>query len=348
MPLYEIGESGLTAHPPTQFAEVGLYERGDLQRVIRDNISVLGDDLLVVAEEFGEWEEARRRIDLLAVDKAGYPVVIELKRTEDGGHMELQALRYAAMVSSMSFDDIASAFSAHVRRQRPGEEINTRAELEAFLGVADEEEPVISSEVRIILVSADFGRELMTTVLWLNRFEGLDIRCVQLIPYRVGERILLDIRQVVPLPEATDYQVRVRRKERQRERAQVDGRDFTRYHIVVDGEELPAQNKRNAVRLMVAKLIEGGVPVQALEELLPARCFRSAAGEFGDEEPLAAALVVEHPGIDLGRWYLEYPFSENGRTWVFTRMWGTDTEPALTSLRDAFPQSGVTFRRADP
>ncbi|MFG3689544.1 hypothetical protein [Micromonospora sp. NPDC047740] len=37
-------------------------------------------------------------------------MVIELKRTDDGGHMELQALRYAAMVSAMSFDEVAAAY----------------------------------------------------------------------------------------------------------------------------------------------------------------------------------------------------------------------------------------------
>jgi len=31
-------------------------------------------------------------------------VVIELKRTNDGGHMELQAIRYASMVSAMTFE----------------------------------------------------------------------------------------------------------------------------------------------------------------------------------------------------------------------------------------------------
>ena len=108
--------------------------------------------------------------------------------------MELQALRYAAMVSSMAFEDVASAHSAYVARRRSGDDANARAELAAFLGSADGEDPVISSEVRIILVSADFGRELMTTVLWLNQFEGLDIRCVQLLPYKVGERVLLDVR----------------------------------------------------------------------------------------------------------------------------------------------------------
>lgn len=51
MPLYEIGESGLQPHAPAQFADLGLYERGDLQRLLRQDISALGDDLLVIAEE---------------------------------------------------------------------------------------------------------------------------------------------------------------------------------------------------------------------------------------------------------------------------------------------------------
>ena len=78
-----------------------------LEHVLRDHIDVLGDDLLVIAEEYGEWEDARRRIDLLALDKQRRLVVIELKRTETGGHMELQAIRYAAMVSAMTFEQVA-------------------------------------------------------------------------------------------------------------------------------------------------------------------------------------------------------------------------------------------------
>jgi hypothetical protein len=33
--------------------------------------------------------------------------LVELKRTADGGHMELQALRYAAMVSTMTLVRVA-------------------------------------------------------------------------------------------------------------------------------------------------------------------------------------------------------------------------------------------------
>jgi hypothetical protein len=39
-----------------------------------------------------------------AADKQAWLVVIELKRTLDGGHMELQAIRYASMVSAMTFE----------------------------------------------------------------------------------------------------------------------------------------------------------------------------------------------------------------------------------------------------
>jgi hypothetical protein len=37
----------------------------------------------VIVEEFGEWEDARRRVDLLMVDKTCCLVVIELKRHDD-------------------------------------------------------------------------------------------------------------------------------------------------------------------------------------------------------------------------------------------------------------------------
>jgi hypothetical protein len=62
--------------------------------------------------------QARRRIDLLAVDKTGCLVVIELKR-DDGAHMDLQSLRYAAMVSSMNFGDVVTAYEQHLTNTAP-------------------------------------------------------------------------------------------------------------------------------------------------------------------------------------------------------------------------------------
>jgi len=113
MTIYELTNSAITALKPTTFLSAGIMEREDLQRCLRDNIEVIAPDTLVIAEEFKGWENSSRRIDLLAIDKDANLVVIELKRTEDGGHMDLQAVRYAAMVSQMTFDQAVNVFDKH-------------------------------------------------------------------------------------------------------------------------------------------------------------------------------------------------------------------------------------------
>ncbi len=65
----------------------------------------------MLSEEFGNFEDSRRRIDLLAMDRFANLVVIELKRDVDGGHMEFQALRYSAMVSTMTFQEAVDTYS---------------------------------------------------------------------------------------------------------------------------------------------------------------------------------------------------------------------------------------------
>src|SRR4051794_27538816 len=109
MPIFEITSDALVRVQTTTFAEQGLRERHDLKRLLRSHIDVIAPDLFVLAEEYSEWEDARRSIDLLCLDKEAN-VVVELKRTEDCGHMELQAIRYAAMVSKLTF---AQAVQAH-------------------------------------------------------------------------------------------------------------------------------------------------------------------------------------------------------------------------------------------
>lgn len=351
MPLYEVGALGLERQPVAGFKDLGLYERADLQRLLRDDISPLGDDLLVVAEEYGNWEDARRRIDLLAIDRTGCLVVIELKRTDDGGHMDLQAIRYAAMVSSLDFADVAAAYAAHRAKQRPSEEIDARAELEAFLDQAEgSDEPAISSEVRIVLVSADFGREITSTVLWLNGFEGMDIRCVRLVPYEIDSKVFLDIQQVLPLPEAADYQVRLRRKDVARDRARTGSRDYTRYHIIVNGTELPDENKRNSIRVMIHQLTHRGIQPSAIAKVLSDRAMRVVAGQLTDGQQVRQALVAAYPDVDAARYFCEHPFvdPETNETYIVKNQWGRRTETALNTLADAFPQANVTFRRADP
>jgi RecB family endonuclease NucS len=97
MPIYEVTPKEFRRIEEKGFSISGLKERSDIQRLLRTQIDVIGEDLYVLTEEFSEWDESKRRIDLLAIDANANLVVIEIKRTTDGGHMELQAIRYAAM-----------------------------------------------------------------------------------------------------------------------------------------------------------------------------------------------------------------------------------------------------------
>jgi len=211
MPLYEMTPDSLRPISQSSFADLNILERNDLQRLLRTQIEVLGDDLYVLSEEFGEWEDSRRRIDLLAMDQQANLVVIELKRTQDGGHMELQGIRYAAMVSAVTFERAAEIHAEFLARiGEPREEAQAR--MLAFLNWDEPDEESFATDVRILLVSEDFGKELTTAVLWLRDRE-IDIRCIRLRPYQDGDARLIDVQQIIPLPEAQEYQVQLRKKE---------------------------------------------------------------------------------------------------------------------------------------
>lgn len=212
MPIFEVGTGGLLPLNATTFEAQGLKERADIQRLLKAHIEALDADLLVLAEEFGDWVDSSRRIDLLCLDTDANLVVVELKRTEDGGHMDLQALRYAAMVSTMTFDQAVSTLARSRNRTAPDLEA-ARAAILSFLDWTEPDEDSFAKDVRIVLASADFGKELTTTVLWL-RERGIDIRCVRLRPYKMENGpLLVDIQPLIPLPEAADFQTRVGAKQ---------------------------------------------------------------------------------------------------------------------------------------
>ncbi|WP_194744766.1 DUF4268 domain-containing protein [Thermaurantiacus tibetensis] len=232
MAVFILDANSLTAVQGTSFRDENLRERRDLQRLVKGNIGCLEEGLMVLAEEYGNWVDSSRRIDLLCLDRDANLVVVELKRTGDGSHMELQAIRYAAMVSSMTFDQAADALAQDRARHGTGpadHEAARRAILE-FLGWSEPREEDFATDVRIILVEEDFGKELTTSVLWL-RDRDIDIRCIRMKPYRIEDgRLLVDIQQLIPLPEAAEFQTQIGAK-RQAERKELRERDLLRYQF---------------------------------------------------------------------------------------------------------------------
>lgn len=222
MALFHVTDTVLEPVGTTTFAAQNLYERRDIQRYLRRQIGVIGSNLIVLAEEFGEWVDSDRRIDLLCLDASADLVVVEIKRGEDGGFMELQALRYAAMISTMTFDQCIDIYA----RTHSLDQEGARSVILDFLGWEAPNEDDFAADTRIILVSSNFSKELTTSVLWLAD-RGVDIRCVRLQPYRMDSgTLLLDVQQIIPLPESAAFQTQIGVKRQAERKDRVERHDL--------------------------------------------------------------------------------------------------------------------------
>jgi hypothetical protein len=56
MALYEFTSDSMVEIPTTTYASLGLKERDDVQRVLREHIEAISPDTLILAEEFGQWK----------------------------------------------------------------------------------------------------------------------------------------------------------------------------------------------------------------------------------------------------------------------------------------------------
>jgi len=209
MAIYKVQNNKFVELKSVLFESEKVYEVAHLQKYIANSIEMISPDLLVIATEFSDWEDSRRSIDILCVDTEGNLVVIEIKRTREGGHMELQALRYAAMVNNMKFEKAVSTFEKYLRNS--ASDHDAKETLLKFLGWHDSEKGEFAQDVKIILISSDFSLELTTSILWLIE-RGIDIKCVRIKPQKDVDTLYYDIQQIIPLPEAADYQVRLREK----------------------------------------------------------------------------------------------------------------------------------------
>lgn len=197
------------------FTKFSIWERAHIQEWVRQAPEVLGEDLLIVSMEFDRFKQSADRLDLLALDRRGNLVVVELKRDGLASYADLQALRYAAMVSTMTVAKLLPYF-VHYRQKQLGEQDFTLAsaqeQLQEFV-TENEEFRELSNRPRIILCSENFSTELTATVLWLNQAE-LDISCVRIVPYRVGDNVIVVPTKIIPLQEAAQYMIELETKEK--------------------------------------------------------------------------------------------------------------------------------------
>ena len=129
--------------------------------------------------------------------------------------------------------------------------------------------------------------------MWLND-RGLSIQCVRLIPYADGKRVLLDVQQVIPLPEAEAYQVRLREKSRKERESRQSNRDYTKFYVTIDGQRIGPLAKRETVYRVVRHLCDHGVSPEDIKQKVSFRkknSFISVPGAITSEEAFVTAAT---------------------------------------------------------
>ena len=202
----DLSENRLVRLHERRFADLNLRERDHLQEWLVRMPDALGEELLIVQKEFDGFADTRERLDLLALDKEGRLVVVENKLDDSGRDVVWQALKYVAYCSSLKKAEIVEIYQNYLDRWSVG--ADAVANLCDFLDVEELDDVVLNagSEQRLVLIAANFRKEVTATVLWLLG-HGVRAQCFRVVPYSFGEELFIDLQQIIPTPEAADYMI---------------------------------------------------------------------------------------------------------------------------------------------
>ena len=214
-----------------KFSELGFTERKHLQEWLAYQPDALGEELLIIQKEFDGFDDTRERLDLLALDKDGNLVIIENKLDDSGRDVVWQALKYASYCASLTKGQIVDIYQQYLHRYPPvkrhGDQsadvvLNAASRICDFLNAPDLDEVKLNlgNSQRLMLVAANFRKEVTSTALWLLG-QGISIQCFKVTPYSLGEQLLINIDQIIPTLEAKELMISINAKEAEEKSTEV-------------------------------------------------------------------------------------------------------------------------------
>jgi hypothetical protein len=138
--------------------------------------SVFGEPLLLISNQVKT--RSKKRADILAIDRGGNGVIVELKRNEGTLGIETQALQYLADFSNYK----GLAFIKNFSRNST----NLEDKVLSFMGGSARIED-INKNSRIILVARSFDPTIYSMGEWLSE-KGVSFRCIEYSPIEVEKR----------------------------------------------------------------------------------------------------------------------------------------------------------------
>jgi hypothetical protein len=188
------------------FADLRMNERNHLQEWIARCPSLVGEELLILQKEFAGFSDTNERLDLLALDKSGALVVIENKLDDSGRDVTWQALKYASYCSGLSKENVKQIYQNYLDKFEPGSKAEDN--LSDFLQAEDFQDTVINRSYtqRIILIAANFRKEVTSTVMWLRNYK-VRLQCFRVTPYAMGDELFLDVEQIIPTRDTEEFMI---------------------------------------------------------------------------------------------------------------------------------------------
>ena len=213
-----------------RFGELGFGERKHLQEWLENCPQALarseGEELLIIQKEFDGFDDTRERLDLLAIDKEGNLVIIENKLDDTGRDVVWQALKYAGYCSNLSKSQVVDIYQRYLNQKAIESGMpaaNAVENLIEFLDVDDLESAQINriKTQRLIFVAARYRKEVTNTVLWLSQF-GIACKCFKVTPYQTGSELFLNVEQIIPTPESSEFMIGMVAKEAEEKSADTE------------------------------------------------------------------------------------------------------------------------------
>jgi hypothetical protein len=280
--LFTVTGSNATPAHLVSLAEVGLRERRDLQEWVLAYPAILGEDILVVTFEFDRWwsptVSPTDRLDVLGLGSDGRLLVAELKRDRAPDTVEMQAIKYAAMVSRFTQESLAAQHARFLTHQR-GAETSEDEALQLLLAHAGELDPEVLRRPRIVIVAGEFPPVLTATTVWLTEM-GLDLTLVRVQAYRTEHETLVTVSQLFPVQDVEEFMVTPRQAEVK----------------AVDDKRERQKDVNTTNRLLAARVLEDGTRLLLRPALVNSDIRAQIAAWVETDEKRGRAQWSNDPG----------------------------------------------------
>lgn len=236
-------------------------------------------DLLIISRQL--TSKTNKRADLVALDKDGYLITIEIKRdAQDEKNraecMEFQSIRYAANHRTLDKDRVINIYAEYLQKLKiqKGEDAKLEdCRVQAIKNICDHlagDDEVVSEESlsryiepserqKIFLVAADFAPDCLAACAWL-REHHIDIYCFKLQPYKINDKWCLHQERLIPPVALDEFYIGTKEaKEKEKQERGSRAVSVRPVRLFWEEEEITCRTWHEALVLCVNKAVEAGL-----------------------------------------------------------------------------------------